>query len=384
MLADMVNDSNRRVPLLMIPGPTNLDSRVLDALAQPQIAHTSSQFYNEFLDILDLAKYVFRTTGQTIVFSGSGTSGMESVAASILEKKDKVLSIETGFFGRRFSRIAEIYGCTVKKMVIEEGDYAAPDALSEELSKDRYDAVLLTHIETSTGVENPIPELVKIARRYDTLTIVDTVCGLGGAEFKFDEWGIDIAFSASQKCIAAPPGAALLALSERSISKLLNRKSEIPSYYYNLEKWLEVMKDPRIYLTTPSTAVLRALRVALQIIKEEGIERRWKRHRELAKAFRSALLESGISLFAKRPADTVTAIRTQDPERISKAMLEQYNIMIARGLDSHKTDIIRVGHMGNINKNDLMITLSALIDIMAPDQKKAKSILLDPVARLNY
>jgi len=375
-------DTRRGPPLLMIPGPTNLHNRVLEMLSQPQIAHTSDQFYKEFLEILDLTKYIYRTNQEVIVFSGSGTSGMEGVCASVLEKGDRVLSVETGFFGRRFTRIAEIYGSNVEKMVVSEGDYAKPEILSDKLSEGGYDAVLLTHVETSTGVENPIPDLAKVARRYDVLTIVDTVCGLGGIDFKFDDWGIDVAFSASQKCIAAPPGATLLALSERAVTKMLRRKSEIPSYYYNLPKWLEVMKDPHIYLTTPSVSVLRALRVALQMIKEERIENRWTRHKNLANAFRTSLLESGISMFAKRPADTVTAIYARDPETVARKMNEQYNIMIARGLDNHRNDLLRIGHMGNVNKESLIATLSALVNIMMPD--KVLDSIIEPLLRLKY
>ncbi|MEM0116905.1 MAG: alanine--glyoxylate aminotransferase family protein [Conexivisphaerales archaeon] len=381
-MSEKKNEAN--TPLLMIPGPTNLHEKVIDALAQPQIAHTGKQFYTEFLEILSLTKYVFRTNQEVIVFSGSGTSGMESVSASILEKGDRVLSVETGFFGRRFTKIAQIYGSHVEKLVVPEGRHATSKMLADKLSSNKYDAILLTHVETSTGIENPIPELVKIARENDTLTLVDTVCGLGGIEFEFDKWGIDVAFSASQKAIAAPPGATLIALSERAISKLSRRKSEIPSYYYNLSKWLEVMKDPHIYLTTPSTAVLRALRVALQMIREEGIERRWSRHRELAHAFRNGLSEAGIPLFADRPADTVTAISVVDPETVARKMLEQYNIMVSKGLDSHKQDMIRIGHMGNINRDNLVETLSALIKIIKSDKQEINSSILEPLLKLKY
>lgn len=359
-MREKMNDA----PLLMIPGPTNLHRRVLDALSLPQIAHTGPQFYSEFLEILQFTRKLFITKQNVVVFSGSGTSGMESVVASLLEKGESVLSVETGYFGRRFTTIAEIYGVQVDKLVFNEGEAASVDTLSEKLDKKRYSAVLLTHIETSTGVRNPIRELVSEARKHDVLTFVDTVCGLGGEEFRFDDWGVDVAFSASQKSIAAPPGAALVALSERAVEKLRNRKTQIPSYYYNLAKWLEVMEDPKIYLTTPSTSVLRALRVALQMLHEEGLEKRWNRHEALAEAFRKGLVKSGIHLFSRSPANTVTAIKTTKAPIIAKRMLEDYNIMVARGLDSHKDDMIRIGHMGNVSEHDLIKTLISLIEIM--------------------
>lgn len=353
--------SNRNSPLLMIPGPTNLDSRVIEALSLPQVAHTGQTFYSEFKDIVELTKYTFKTNGKVIIFSGSGTSGMESSAASLLERGDKVLSVETGFFGRRFTTIAKIYGADVDTLSVQEGKAATPDLLDERLSRGSYGAVLLTHVETSTAVANPIKELSAVARRHGCLVIVDTVCGLGGSEFRFDEWGIDVAFAGSQKALAAPPGAMLMAISDRATEKLTNRKSPVVSYYYDLRRWIPIMDDPHIYLTTPSTAVLRALRVALQMVREEGLENRWQRHAELSGAFQDSLVSAGARLFSESPAPTVTAISVKDSASLAKRILAEHNIMVARGLDSHSNDIIRVGHMGIINKQMLDLTLSAIL-----------------------
>jgi aspartate aminotransferase-like enzyme len=376
--------SSTTVPLLMIPGPTNLHPRVLETLALPQVAHTGPQFYSEFLDILGLTKYVFKTSQNVVVFSGSGTSGMEATIASLFEKGDRVLSVENGFFGRRMSTIARIYGVDVETLVFPEGEAATPQALEEKLTGRKYAAVLLTHVETSTGVINPVQELVSVARKNDALAVVDSVCGLGGCELLFDEWGIDVAFAASQKAIAAPPGAVMIALSERATDKIKERKTMIPSYYYNLSKWLEVMKDPRLYLTTPSTAVLRALRVALQLVKEEGLENRWRRHLELSNAFRNGLITAGVEIFSKAPSPTVTALRVSDSASVGKKMLSEHNIMVSRGLDSHKQDLTRVGHMGIVSQKMLLDTLSALLvvlkDLGEPVNEGAS---LEPLLRLS-
>jgi alanine-glyoxylate transaminase/serine-glyoxylate transaminase/serine-pyruvate transaminase len=358
-------DVNRdSAPLLMIPGPTNLDARVIKALSLPQVSHTSQTFYSEFKEIVELTKYVFQTKGRVVVFSGSGTSGMESSAASMIESGDRVLSVETGFFGRRFTTIAKIYGASVDTLVIDEGKAVTPQMLENKLSSARYDIVLLTHVETSTGVINPVKELAAIAKKHGCLTVVDTVCSLGGCEFRFDDWGVDVAFAGSQKAIAAPPGAMLMAISEHAVKKMIERKTPVSSYYYDLKRWLPIMEDPRIYLTTPSTAVLRALLVALRIVKDEQLEKRWQRHLELSNAFRTSLELAGAKIFAERPAPTVTAVSVKDSGSIVRKVLTEYNIMVSRGLDAHSNDIIRVGHMGNVNKKMLDNTLKAMLKSM--------------------
>ncbi|MEM3185858.1 MAG: alanine--glyoxylate aminotransferase family protein [Conexivisphaerales archaeon] len=351
-------------PLLMIPGPTNLHPRVLQVMSEPQLGHTGTKFYSEFVDILDLTKYTFKTKGNVIVFSGSGTSGMEAAASSAIEPGEKVLSLETGFFGKRFSSIAEIYGANVTKLTVPDGSEFDPGTLDERMSKGSYDVVLMTHVETSTGVENRVKELVRIAKKHGALTIVDAVASLGGCELDFDDWGIDIAFAGSQKAIAAPPGAMLMAISEKAIQKIQNRKTPVKSYYYNLQRWMDVMKDPHIYLTTPSTAVLRALRVALQMVKEEGIEQRIRRHKELSDLFLRSLKSANISIFSNRPSPTVTAIKASNATAIQKKILDMHNIMVATGLANHKDDMLRIGHMGNITEEELLTTLFALLDIL--------------------
>ena len=345
--------------LVMVPGPTNLHPRVLQAMSQPMVSHTSKEFYNEFLEILDLTRFVFQAKGEVVVFSGSGTLGMESTVASLFERGDKVMSVETGFFGRRFTNISKIYGAQTTVYSPPDGQPADPAVLDEMLAKERYKAVIITHIETSMGLINDVKPLVETAKKHGALAIVDSVCGLGGAELRFDDWGIDVAFSASQKALAAPPGATLLALSPKALEVLGNRRSPIPSYYFDLRGWLKVMKDPKIYLSTPTVPVLRALRIALQMVKEEGLEARWTRHSRLASAFRRGLTESGLELWPKKPSPLVTAVKVKDAGPIQQAMLRNHNVLVSRGLDTHKDDMIRVGHMGNVTKEQLLVTLTA-------------------------
>jgi alanine-glyoxylate transaminase/serine-glyoxylate transaminase/serine-pyruvate transaminase len=345
--------------LVMIPGPTNLHPRVLQAMSVPMVGHTSKEFENDFLQILDLTRYVFKAKGEVVVFSGSGTFGIESSAASLLEKGDKVLSIELGYFGKRYTNISRIYGAETTVYSPPEGQAADPKVLDEMLSRDSYKAVLITHIETSMGVINNVKDLASIARRHGALSFVDSVCGLGGAELRFDDWGLDVAFAGSQKSLAAPPGAMLMALSTRAVDLIQKRRTPIPSYYFNLQGWLRVMRDPHIYMTTPTVPVLRALRVALEMVKEEGLEARWARHSTLSAAFRGALAEGGVQLWARDPSPTVTAIKVKDAAAIQKSILDRHNILVARGVDAHRDDMIRVGHMGNVTNDQLLRVLAA-------------------------
>ncbi|HVP23407.1 MAG TPA: alanine--glyoxylate aminotransferase family protein [Conexivisphaerales archaeon] len=345
--------------LVMVPGPTNLHPRVLQVMSLPMIAHTSKEFENEFLQILDLTRYAFQTKGDVVVFTGSGTFGIESSAASLLERGDKVLSIELGYFGKRYTHVSKIYGAETTVYAPPEGQGADPKVLDEMLSKERFKAVFITHVETSMGVINRVKELAAVARRHGALAMVDAVCGLGGAELRFDDWDLDVAFAGSQKAIAAPPGAMLMALSARALEAMQARKTSVPSYYFNLQNWMTVMRDPHIYLTTPSVPVLRALRVALEMVMEEGLEARWRRHAALSSAFREALLAGGSKLWARDPSPTVTAIQVKEAQRIQSAILADHNVLVARGIDLHRDDMIRVGHMGNVTKEQLIVTLAA-------------------------
>jgi len=346
--------------LVMIPGPTNISPRVLQVMSLPMVGHTSKEFESDFLTTLDLTRFVFQTKGTVIVFSGSGTFGIESSCASVLERGDKVLSIELGYFGKRYTNISRIYGADTTVYSPPEGHGADPKVLDEMLSKGSFKAVLITHIETSMGVMNNVRELAAVAHRHGALSMVDAVCGLGGAELPFDAWGLDVAFAGSQKAIAGPPGAMLMALSDRALGIVQGRKTPIPSYYFNLQSWIRVMKDPHIYVTTPTVPVLRAVKVALEMVKEEGLEARWKRHANLSYAFRESLRKGGVELWSSDPSPTVTAIKVKDAAKIQQHILDRHNILVARGVEPHRDDMIRVGHMGNVTGDQLLRTLAAL------------------------
>jgi len=351
--------------LLMIPGPTNLAHRVAEAMSKPQLGHLDPRFLDSFKETLNLARYLFvNYTGMPFVISGSGTIGMEASIVSLIEPGDKVLCLDTGYFGKRFIDLATIHGAKVDVLYFETGKHANFDVVGEKLSKDSYKAITITHVETSNGLANPIKDLVKIARKHDVYSIIDSVAGVGGCELIFDQLGADIVVTGSQKVIAAPPGATLLAVSKRALDAFENRKTPIRSYYMNLARWRKFMEEPGIYLATPSIQILLALREALLMIKEEGLENRWRRHKIIADAIRAGLEELNLDIVAEEGyrANTVTGFYVPEGKAfdIHTMMRERYKIHLAQGLGDLKGKILRMGHFGNITQKETVAILSAL------------------------
>ena len=351
--------------LLMIPGPTNIAHRVAEVMSRAQKGHKDPMFIESFKEILDLSRYLFvNYTGIPFVISGSGTIGMEAAITSLIEPRDKVLCCDTGYFGKRFIELANIHGAEVEVLNFDLGKHADPKVIDEKLSEGGYKAISLTHVETSTGLINPIEKIVKIIRKHNVFSIIDSVCGVGGCELIFDNLGADIVITCSQKVIAAPPGATLLAVSKRAMEAFENRKSPIHSYYMDLTRWKMFMENPKIYLATPSIQILLALREALLMVKEEGLENRIRRHKIIAEAIRAGLEALNLKFVVEEGyrADTVTAFYTPHDKafNIHSMMGERYKIHLAHGLGDLKGKILRVGHFGNITPRDVVSLLSAL------------------------
>ncbi|MEM3596719.1 MAG: alanine--glyoxylate aminotransferase family protein [Candidatus Bathyarchaeia archaeon] len=351
--------------LIMIPGPTNVDPRVLRALSKPTVSHTDSEFIEVFKEALERLKKVFMTEGDVFAVAGSGTLALEMAVANVLEPNDKVLNIVTGFFGEYFVKASMAHGATPKVLEFSWGKPANPRMVKEALREDDFKAVTVTHVETSTGVANPIREIGEIvAEESDAFYIVDTVCSLGGMEVRVDEWNIDICASGSQKCIGVPPGLAFLSASKRVIEFLEKRKTPVNFWYGNLKNWLPTMRDPSIYFATPPVNMIYALSEALEIILNEGLENRFRRHHVFAEAFRTAMKALKLKLVADEEyaANTVTAVYY--PERVEDAAfrteMKNRGITVASTLGPLKGKGFRVGHMGNVSQNDILSTIAAI------------------------
>lgn len=351
--------------LLLIPGPTTISSRVRGAMAKPQQSHVAPEFYMAFKELLELSKYTFRnSTGLQFVFTGSGSIGMETSILSLIEPGDKVLCVETGYFGHRFTMMAEIHGAKTEAMVAPLGSHIDYEAVESKLKTGNFKAILFTHVDTSTSVMNDISKLAKIADGCGVLSVCDSVCGIGGAHLDFDSLGIDIVLTGSQKALAAPPGATLIAVSKRVYETMEKRKTPIASYYMNLVRWKPIMDDPKIYLTTPAVQVMLGLREALLQVKEEGIENRWRRHEVLSEAFRAGLEALNLKPLpnSESRAPTVTAFYVPEGRagELQDTLRSKYGLHVARGFGDYKDTMLRVGHFGNISATHVLSLLAAL------------------------
>jgi len=356
-------------PLLLIPGPTNLSKRVRDVMAGPQLAHTSKQFYADFTEILGLARYVFRNEkGFQFVFTGSGTIGMESSVVSIVSHGDRTLTLSTGYFGQRMLMLNKVHGAKADAIEYPDGRHADPDDLRKKLQKAKYKVVFITHVDTSTSVINPIRELVEECRNAGVFSVVDSVCGIGGVPLEFDKLGADVAFTASQKALAGAPGAVLVATSKEMLEYFEKRKEPIESYYMNLLRWKPIMDDPRIYLATPAVQVLLALREAMKEVKEEGIEKRWARHRRLGETARKMVSENGLDFVADEGyrSDTVTAfwVKEGTAGEVQRRLEDESGILVARGLHEMRDRMIRIGHFGILTEPKLKEALGSLQSVL--------------------
>lgn len=272
---------------------------------------------------------------------------------------------ENGFFGEKFKDIVTAHGGEAETLSFEWGTPVDPNQVRKRLEQKDYKALTVEHVDTSTGIANPIDKIGDIARNYHALYIVDSVCGIGGMPLKVDEWNIDICLTGSQKALEAPPGLTLFSFGDEAWKAVEQRKSPVRSYYADLKKWLPVMDDPAKYFATPSVPLILALREALRIVHEEGLEKRWRRHGIIAEAVRRGVQSIGLGLFPAEGYRSNTLTVPQTPPTISeqnirKLMGEKYKIVIAGGLGKIAGKTFRIGHMGAVNANDVVSTLAAL------------------------
>ena len=351
--------------LLMIPGPTNVDSSVLRALSKPTLSHVSSEFAAIFKQSLDDLKKVFMTEGDTFIVAGSGTLAMEMAVANVVEPGDKILNLVSGVFGQRFVEISKYHRAIPTVVEVPWGEAVKPDRVRDVLEKNDYKAVTVVHVDTSTGVANPIEEIGEVVKNCsDAFYIVDTVCSLGGMEVRVDDWQIDVCLTGSQKCLGVPPGLALLAVSGEIIEFLEKRKTPTDFYFGDFKIWLPVMRDTTKYFATPPVNMIYALSHALRLVLEEGLENRFKRHHTIGEALRAAIDALNLKIVADREhaADTLTAVYY--PERVEDQAfrngMKQCGVVVAGGLGPLKGKIFRVGHMGNVSLNDILSTIGAM------------------------
>jgi alanine-glyoxylate transaminase/serine-glyoxylate transaminase/serine-pyruvate transaminase len=350
--------------LLLIPGPTPVHPRILNALALPTVSHVSPVHVEEFKEALsNLKKIVFCERGEPFIISGAGTLAMEMALLNTVAKGEKVLIISQGYFGKRMSEILQSFGMDHKVLQADEGKAFVPDLLHTQMTKENYAAVVSTHVDTATGVCAPVSDYAEVIKDSGSLFIIDGVCATGGIEERMDAWGVDVVLTAAQKCFGVPPGLAVLAVSERAMEKRKNMGA-IPAYYSDLLKWLPIMNDPSKYFSTPCVNEIRAFNEGTKIILEEGLENRFVRHSRTARAIRAALLVLGFSFLPDDQylADTLSVVRY--PEGIEDLAFRKTffmnGVVVAGGLGYLAGSVFRMGHMGNLSNSQVYFALEAL------------------------
>lgn len=359
--------------LLLGPGPSEVHPRVLRALATPVLGHLDPAFLALMDQVQADLREVFGTTNLvTLPLSGTGTAGMEAAIVNLVEPGDRVVVGIAGAFGERMAEIAGRCGAEVVRVETPWGRPVDPDDLRRAAAGGA-DVIALVHAETSTGVLQPLEPVAEVAREAGALLLVDCVTSLGGIPVDVDRIGIDIAYSASQKCLGVPPGLAPITVSPRALERMERRTRPVPSWYLDLRLLTGYWREGgsrRYHHTAPISSVY-ALAEALVLLKEEGLEARWERQERLGRALQAGLEAMGLELFAAEGhrLPMLTTVRVPegvDDAAIRRGLLEVYGIEIAGGLGAVAGQIWRIGLMGAACRPRAVLSvLAALDDLLA-------------------
>lgn len=351
---------------LMIPGPTPVPESVLLAMAKHPIGHRSAEFSDILKDVYSDLKLLFQTKNEVFIYAASGTGAMEAALSNLVNQGDKVLSLVIGNFGARWVKIAQSRGAVVEKIEVELGDVIRPEDLKAKLAQDNkkdIKIVTLTHSETSTGARNDIQTLCKIIKDHGAISVVDGVTSVGAMDVKMDEWGIDVLVSGSQKGFMIPPGLAFLAASERAFA--VHQACQYPSFYFDWTAHRNaVLEDTTPW--TPAVNLVFALHEALKIMKKEGLDKIYARHKRLALGLRNAVRALGLELFVKEDENASYAITSILPPKgvsvpdIRKTFKNDFDIVVANGQNTLKDKIFRMGTLGFVSERDLITAVGSL------------------------
>ena len=363
--------------ILMGPGPSDVDPRVLRAMATPLVGHLDPEFLEIMNESMDMLRRLFQTNNTlTIPISATGSAGMEAAFCNVIEDGDEILICVNGVFGQRMTDVAE--RCRAKLTLIEAdwGKIIPPDKVKIELDKKKFKVVAIVHAETSTGALQPLEEIGKMVREHDSLFLVDTVTSLAGAPVKVDEWLIDICYSGTQKCLSCPPGLSPITFGERAMTAIRNRKSKVQSWYLDMNMIERYWGSERFYHHTAPISMIYAIHEALRIIHEEGLENRFKRHRVNASALWAGLEAMGMKLLAQEGyrAPMLTSVGIPDgivDLNVRKKLLGNYGIELGGSLGELKGKAWRVGLMGHSStKRNVLFFLSTLESILSEEGYK--------------
>lgn len=338
---------------------------VRDAMAQPMINHRGPEFAELLARLERGMRPIFGTSSDVVFLGCSGTGGLEAAVTALFSPGDRVLACPVGVFGYRFAAIAREHGCAVEILETPSGAALDPQALAARLADDDardFTGVLLTHNETSTGVQNDMRALASVLRGRVVFSVVDSVSGLGAAPFEMDAWGYDVVVSASQKALAVPPGVAMIAVSPRGWAAMAQARGE--KYYFDV---LKAREFARIGQTpwTPPIAILFALDASLAIFHTAGADASFERHAEYAQRIRTGLEGLGFRIYSRPNAHSVTVVAAEPPRGVDAnalvaALREKHDIIISGGQADLAGKIIRIGTMGHLSSRDVERALGVM------------------------
>jgi len=350
--------------LIMLPGPTNVPERILHAMIKPVINHRGPEFRKLYRSIIEKAKLVFETSGDIVVFSSSGTGGVEASVANIVRRGDNVVIPTFGEFSGRLAEQITLAGGNAIRVNAPLGSIPTLDEIEEAAKKaGSVKAIYVVYNETSPGATyRQLKEVSDIASKYGAFMIVDAISIFGGDELPQDKWNIDIVVAGSQKCLSMPPGLALLGVSER-VRKYIQTNPP-PTAYFNIARYIEYgEKGETPY--TPAIPLFYALEEALEMILEEGLNNRIRRHRVTAEAFYEGLMSIGLKPFVKPNARSNVVISIEYPSGVDdKAFREEldqkFGVVVAGGFGELRGKIFRIGNMGEVSRYHVLTTLNAI------------------------
>ena len=348
---------------LLAPGPTPVPSDVLLAMAAPIIHHRSP----DFVPVIDSAKkglqWLYQTKNDVLIICSTGTGGMVGTVNNFFNRDDKVLVINGGKFGERWTNICRAYGLNVEEIVVEWGYAVKPEVVEEKLKKDKdIKGVFVQASETSTGVYHDIKALASIVKKYsDTLFVVDAISALVAHDLRTDEWGIDVMIGGSQKGVMLPPGLAFVSVSDKAWARA--ETSKLPKFYFNFRKERANLAKNQTNFTSPVTLII-GLNESLRMLRAEGLENVFRRHATLANATRKAVQAIGLEIYPREsPSNSVTAIMSPpgiDGQAIYKDLREKYGITAAGGQDKAKGKIFRIAHLGYSDRFDIITAIAGI------------------------
>lgn len=366
---------------LLIPGPVRLSPHVQSALSIQSLSHTSPEFVTIYQRVLQNTRRLFKADvkkGLPIVLAGSGTLGFDLVGANLVSPKDEIYVISTGFFSDEFAECLNGYGANITTSRGPVGDIPDLNLIKKTLQENKFKLVVMTQVDTSTGVLNDVESICKLVRDVspDSLIVVDGVCSIGCETLEFDKWGVDFCLTASQKAIGAPPGLSIAMISERALETALDNKASVKPFFSSLIKWSPILKGfeegRASYFATPPVQLINSLDVALDEILEQdgGLDKRVQTHEEKSNWFKSKITnELGLELVSQYPQNDVsahglTAIYVNNPPQVISSMKSK-GFVIAGGLyKGIASKYIRIGHMGysvcNSDAEDIVKCYAAL------------------------